>query len=110
MRQSLGCCEMNTDRLSDALGSFSRVVGLNSSNGEAWANMAAIHCRRSNWCEAFVCIREAVKYCRENWRIWDSYVKISVKVSWLCIKLRSMNKYADVFCFCSSFGMQEVVY
>jgi Flp pilus assembly protein TadD len=67
--------------LDNALAAFSRVVQLQPENGEAWANAAAVHCQKGNhWNEAFRCIREAVRYHRNNWRMWDSYIKISVKV------------------------------
>lgn len=77
---TLGCCQMNLKSLDTALESFSRVITLQPENGEAWANMAAIHCRSAHWQEAFICVQEAIKYSRDNWRIWDSYIKISAKL------------------------------
>lgn len=76
-----GVCQMNLKRFDAALQSFSRVVSISNDSGEAWANLAAIHCQKEGWSEAMLCISEAVKRSRENWRVWDNYIKIAVKVN-----------------------------
>lgn len=73
---------MRLGHYSEALQSFGRVVSLTDDNGEAWANLAAIHSHLGQWKEAMISISEAVKKSRENWRVWDNYIKIAVKVSY----------------------------
>lgn len=79
---------MSLTRFQAALESFSRVVSISSDDkesGEAWANLAAIHYQMGNWSSAMNCISEAAKRCNENWKIWDNYIKMAIKV---CVRGR----------------------
>lgn len=68
----LGTISMQLERWDTALRAFSEVVQQEPTEGEAWANVAAIHMQNKKPVEAYPALNEALKYCRNNWRIWVS--------------------------------------
>ncbi|GKY92056.1 hypothetical protein MPSEU_000177100 [Mayamaea pseudoterrestris] len=68
----LGTLGMQLERWDLALKAFSEVVQQEPEEGEAWANVAAIHLRNKQPAEAYPALNEALKYNRKNWRIWVS--------------------------------------
>lgn len=74
-----GSCLMRRGRLQEALSAFGRVVAIDEQQSEAWANMAACHSQLDQWMPAKKCIERAARGNHRNWRIWDNYVKLSVK-------------------------------
>jgi len=81
---TLGVCLMQLDRMDEAMVAFSRVLSINDEDGQAWANLAAVHLHQERVREARTCMVEATKRCRQNWRMWESFQGI-------CIKLRDIN-------------------
>ncbi|OEH79140.1 TPR domain-containing protein [Cyclospora cayetanensis] len=77
---ALGCCAMKLDLLLEARAAFARVVAIDPEEGDAWANLAAVHCKREAWAAAFQCINEAAKHKRENWMVWETFISISVRL------------------------------
>jgi tetratricopeptide (TPR) repeat protein len=68
----LGAISMQLGRWPSALRSFSEVVLQNPEEGEAWANIAAVHMHNKSPAEAYPALNEALRYQRSNWRIWVS--------------------------------------
>lgn len=81
----LGVCQMSLNRYESAIQSFGRVVSLTEDNGEAWGNLAALHCQYERWNEAMICINEAVKKNSQNGKLWNNYIKISYKVDFIFV-------------------------
>jgi len=79
-----GCAQMRLERWDDAATSFSRCIGVNDENSEAWANLAATHSARGKLQEARNCMVEATKRARENWRMWESFLGV-------CMQLRDIQ-------------------
>eukprot|EP00923_Selenidium_pygospionis_P008413 GHVN01014359.1.p1 GENE.GHVN01014359.1~~GHVN01014359.1.p1 ORF type:complete len:1010 (+),score=236.31 GHVN01014359.1:54-3083(+) len=77
---ALGTCYMRMGDWAQSVRSFGRVVSMDGEQGEAWANMSAAHSQAGSWREARYCIGEAVKRSRENWKMWDSQLRVCVKV------------------------------
>jgi tetratricopeptide (TPR) repeat protein len=68
----LGAISMQLGRWPCALRSFSEVVLQNPEEGEAWANIAAVHMHNKSPAEAYPALNEALRYQRSNWRVWTS--------------------------------------
>jgi tetratricopeptide (TPR) repeat protein len=75
---------MRLERFDDAAQSFSRCVGVEEENSEAWANLAAVHTERKDFKQARACMSEACRRARQNWRMWESFLGI-------CAKLRDIQ-------------------
>ncbi|CAJ1400036.1 unnamed protein product [Effrenium voratum] len=81
---TLGVGLMQLERMEEAMVAFSRVISINDEDGQAWANLAAVHLHQERVKEARTCMMEATKRCRQNWRMWESFQGI-------CIKLRDIS-------------------
>lgn len=68
----LGTIRMQLDQWEKALQAFSEVVQQEPEEGDAWANVAAIHLHNKNSAEAYPALVEALKFNRNNWRVWSS--------------------------------------
>lgn len=61
-----------------AFRTFSRVVQLQSDDGEAWNNVGSLYIELGQMDQAYVALQEAVKYRRESWRIWENLLTVSL--------------------------------
>eukprot|EP00931_Biecheleriopsis_adriatica_P049711 TRINITY_DN28764_c0_g1_i1.p1 TRINITY_DN28764_c0_g1~~TRINITY_DN28764_c0_g1_i1.p1 ORF type:complete len:961 (-),score=216.85 TRINITY_DN28764_c0_g1_i1:151-2679(-) len=77
---TMGVAMMQTERMDEALLAFSRVIAIEEDDGQAWANLAAVHMHADRTKEARTCMAEATKRCRQNWRMWESFVSICMKL------------------------------
>ena len=68
----LGTISMQLKRWDVALKAFTEVVQQEPEEGEAWANVAAIHLHNKQPTEAYPALNEALKYQRNSWRMWVS--------------------------------------
>jgi tetratricopeptide (TPR) repeat protein len=68
----LGAISMQLERWDLALKAFSEVVQQEPEEAEAWANVAAIHLHNKHPTEAYPALVEALRYNRNNWRVWVS--------------------------------------
>ena len=68
----LGTISMQLQRWDTALHAFTEVVQQEPEEGDAWANVAAIHMHNKRPSEAYPALNEALKYQRNNWRMWVS--------------------------------------
>lgn len=80
---TLGVGLMQLERMEEAMIAFSRVLSINDEDGQAWANLAAVHLHQDRVKEARACMVEATRRCRQNWRMWESFMGI-------CMKLRDI--------------------
>jgi len=79
-----GVAQMRINRFDDAALSFSRCVGVEEENSEAWANLGATHIERGDFRQARACMSEACRRARQNWRMWESFIGV-------CMKLRDIQ-------------------
>lgn len=93
---SCGCLQMKLERYEDAVYSFSRSIGVEDENGEAWGNLAAVHVARGTLREARTCIEEAVRRCRENWRMWESHLGICLRLRDIAGIIRCMRRLVEL--------------
>ncbi|KAL9191303.1 hypothetical protein ACHAXT_001009 [Thalassiosira profunda] len=77
----VGTIGMQLQEWDTALKAFTEVVQQEPEEGDAWANVAAIHMHRKNPAEAYPALLESLKQNRNNWRVWVSklYTCIDLK-------------------------------
>jgi len=81
---TMGVAQMRLQRWDDAVLTFSRCVGIEDENSEAWANLAAVHSALGNLREARTCMSEACRRQRESWKMWESFMGV-------CMQLRDIQ-------------------
>lgn len=68
----VGTLGMQLKEWDTALRAFTEVVQQEPEEGDAWANVAAVHMHRKNSAEAYPALLESLKQNRNNWRVWVS--------------------------------------
>lgn len=86
----LGTISMKLDEWDTALNAFSQVVQQDSEEGDAWANIAAIHIKNKDPSKAYHALNESLRQNRNNWRVWISKL-------YACIDLK---KYDEAIMSC----------
>ncbi|PRQ55006.1 putative acetyltransferase A, auxiliary subunit [Rosa chinensis] len=63
-----------------ALDGLTRAVQLDPENGEAWNNIACLHMIKGKSKEAFMAFREALKFKRNSYQLWENYSHVALDV------------------------------
>ncbi|KAM5551918.1 hypothetical protein ABKV19_026665 [Rosa sericea] len=63
-----------------ALDGFTRAVQLDPENGEAWNNITCLHMIKGKSKEAFMAFREALKFKRNSYQLWENYSHVALDV------------------------------
>ncbi|KAF9355748.1 hypothetical protein BGX26_006187 [Mortierella sp. AD094] len=92
----LGCIGMQLEDFDIAIDAFTRVVSIDSSNGEAWNNLAAIHMRRNDNLDAQHALKQALKEKRGSWKIWSNYMYCSLDVGDFTEAIRAMGMVVEL--------------
>ncbi|KAF9175957.1 hypothetical protein BGX21_005313 [Mortierella sp. AD011] len=92
----LGCIGMQLEDFDIAIDAFTRVVSIDSSNSEAWNNMAAIYMRRNDNLDAQHALRQALKEKRDSWKIWSNYMYCSLDVGDFTEAIRAMGVVVEL--------------
>uniref|UniRef100_A0A7N0TWB7 Tetratricopeptide repeat protein 27 homolog n=1 Tax=Kalanchoe fedtschenkoi TaxID=63787 RepID=A0A7N0TWB7_KALFE len=101
---SLGAAALKARDIEKALDGFTCAVQLDPENGEAWNNIACLHMIKKKNKEACIAFKEALKFKRNSWQLWENYAQVSVDVGNLAQALEAVqmvleltnNKRADV--------------
>jgi tetratricopeptide (TPR) repeat protein len=92
----LGVVCMQLERWNTALQSFSEVVQQDPENGDAWANVAAVHMHNKHPLEAYPALIESLKHSRENWRVWLSKLYVSLDLQKYDEAIQACNVILDL--------------
>jgi len=93
---TMGVAQMRLERFEDAATTFSRCIGVNDENGEAWANLAATHSALGRLHEARNCMVEATRRCREMWKMWESFLGICMQLRDIQGCIQGMRRLVDL--------------
>ncbi|KAG0448913.1 hypothetical protein HPP92_027599 [Vanilla planifolia] len=63
-----------------AVDGFTRAVQLDPENGEAWNNIACLHMINKKSKPAFIAFKEALKFRRNSWQLWENYSHVALDV------------------------------
>ncbi|KEI37379.1 uncharacterized protein L969DRAFT_96458 [Mixia osmundae IAM 14324] len=120
----LGCAAMMSTDWPTAEEAFARCVSLDDEDGECWSNLASIHLRRTEEAAtgsataptelgdeaiydtgkvpysrkraAYGCLRQAVRYSYDSWRVWQNFMIVSVDVGELTDAARALGKLVEL--------------
>lgn len=77
---ALGAAALKARDTEKALDGFTRAVQLDPENGEAWNNIACLHMIKGKSKEAFIAFREALKFKRNSYQLWENYSHVALDV------------------------------
>ncbi|KAI3634693.1 hypothetical protein MIR68_007074 [Amoeboaphelidium protococcarum] len=77
---ALGCAALKIEDWDQAERGFRQCVQLNSENGEAWNNLAAIYSGTSRDADAFRCLKEGLKVKFDNWKMWQNLLHVGLPI------------------------------
>ncbi|XP_027904629.1 tetratricopeptide repeat protein 27 homolog [Vigna unguiculata] len=77
---SFGAAALKAQDKEKALDAFTRAVQLDPENGEAWNNIAGLHMIKKKNKEAFIAFKEALKFKRNSWQMWENYGFVAVDI------------------------------
>ncbi|SCU93253.1 LADA_0G02102g1_1 [Lachancea dasiensis] len=86
-----GCVGLECGKMDLAAEAFTRCVSLDSTHSLSWSNLSAAFMEQGKLKEAHSCLSKATSSdSPSNWRIWDNYLLVSLK----------LNKWDDVLLSC----------
>lgn len=59
---------------------FTTLLKLNPEFGEGWSNLAGVLMKVGKYEQAYEAACQSIRFLRENWRVWDNYITISVLI------------------------------
>ncbi len=74
----LGTICMRRKNWDGALKAFSEVVQQEPTEGDAWANVAAVHMKQLRPQKAYPALVESLKQFRSNWKVWQSKLYVCI--------------------------------
>ncbi|KAI0507230.1 hypothetical protein KFK09_013352 [Dendrobium nobile] len=77
---ALGAAALKARDIDRALDGFTRAVQLDPENGEAWNNVACLHMINKKSKAAFIAFKEALKFRRSSWQLWENYSHVAVDI------------------------------
>lgn len=93
---TMGCAQMQLERWEDATKTFSRCLSVDDDNSQTWANLAAVHSARNKLTEARTCMVEATRRARENWKMWESFLGICMRLRDIQGIIQCMRRLVDL--------------
>lgn len=76
-----GCIGLECGKMNLAAEAFSRCVALDETHSLSWSNLSAAYVQLDKLKEAHSCLKRAISSdARKNWRIWDNYMIVSMKL------------------------------
>ncbi|XP_023002638.1 tetratricopeptide repeat protein 27 homolog [Cucurbita maxima] len=93
---ALGAAALKARDIDKALDGFTRAVQLDPDNGEAWNNIACLHMIKKRSKEAFIAFKEALKFKRNSWQLWENYSHVALDTDNIGQALEAVQKVIDI--------------
>lgn len=93
---AFGAAALKARDVEKALDAFTRAVQLDPDNGEAWNNIACLHLIKKKSKEAFIAFKEALKFKRNSWQLWENYSHVAVDVGNISQALEAAQMVLDI--------------
>ncbi|XP_010558660.1 PREDICTED: tetratricopeptide repeat protein 27 homolog [Tarenaya hassleriana] len=77
---ALGAAALKARDVQKALDAFTFAVQLDPENGEAWNNIACLHMIKKKSKESFIAFKEALKFKRDSWQMWENFSHVAMDV------------------------------
>ncbi|KEG04331.1 conserved Plasmodium protein, unknown function [Plasmodium vinckei vinckei] len=96
----LGCAYMKIDKFDQAIKAFTRMISMTNENtAMAYGNLAYLYMKNNVYKAAKICINQAVKINNNEWKYWDTYLKLSIvqnDVDSFCLALTTLCQLNQV--------------
>ncbi|KAK9291541.1 hypothetical protein L1049_019489 [Liquidambar formosana] len=93
---ALGAAALKARDVEKALDGFTRAVQLDPENGEAWNNIACLHMIKKRSKEAFIAFKEALKFKRNSWQLWENFSQVAADVGNFGQALQAIQMVLDM--------------
>ncbi|XP_020213040.1 tetratricopeptide repeat protein 27 [Cajanus cajan] len=93
---ALGAAALKARDIEKALDAFTRAVQLDPENGEAWNNIACLHMIKKKSKESFIAFKEALKFKRNSWQLWENYSHVAVDIGNISQALEGVQMILDI--------------
>ncbi|RDX70742.1 Tetratricopeptide repeat protein 27 [Mucuna pruriens] len=93
---AFGAAALKARDIEKALDAFTRAVQLDPENGEAWNNIACLHMIKKKSKEAFIAFKEALKFKRNSWQLWENYSHVAVDIGNISQALEGVQMILDM--------------
>ncbi|XAR72157.1 hypothetical protein NMG60_11018699 [Bertholletia excelsa] len=93
---ALGAAALKARDVEKALDAFTFAVQVDPENGEAWNNIACLHMIKKRNKEAFIAFKEALKFKRNNWQLWENFSYIAAEVGNFNQALQAVQMVLDL--------------
>lgn len=92
-----GCIGLESGNMKLAAEAFSRCVTLDDSHSLSWSNLSAAYVQMDKLKEAYSCLKRAIASdAQKNWRIWDNFMIVSMKLGEWDDVLLSFRHLVDI--------------
>ncbi|PJF17358.1 hypothetical protein PSACC_02794 [Paramicrosporidium saccamoebae] len=92
----VGCAALQLEDFKKARNAFSRTVGIDPENSEAWNNLAAVYLYSGQQEEALRALKEAGKRKFDNWKIWDNIFRVSLSLGEITEAIAAYRRVAEI--------------
>lgn len=93
---ALGAAALKARDIDKALDAFTRAVQLDPDNGEAWNNIGCLHKIKKRSKEAFIAFKEALKFRRTSWQLWENFSEVAMDVKNFSMALEATKMVLDL--------------
>uniref|UniRef100_A0A5B6YRK2 Uncharacterized protein n=1 Tax=Davidia involucrata TaxID=16924 RepID=A0A5B6YRK2_DAVIN len=93
---ALGAAALKARDVEKALDGFTHAVQLDPENGEAWNNIACLHMIKKKNKESFIAFKEALKFKRNSWQLWENFSHVAADVGNFSQALEAIQKVLDM--------------
>ncbi|SCU98722.1 LAFA_0G19790g1_1 [Lachancea sp. 'fantastica'] len=92
-----GCVGLECGKMDLAAEAFTRCVSLDATHSISWSNLSAAFIEQGKLKEAHSCLSKAVSSdSPNNWRIWENFMLVSIKLSIWSDVLLACRKLVDI--------------
>ncbi|GAV61758.1 TPR_11 domain-containing protein [Cephalotus follicularis] len=93
---ALGAAALKARDVEKALDGFIRAIQLDPENGEAWNNIACLHMIKKKSKESFIAFKEALKFKRNSWQLWENYSQVAMDVGNVVQALEAIQMVLEI--------------
>nr|XP_009380070.1 PREDICTED: tetratricopeptide repeat protein 27 homolog isoform X2 [Musa acuminata subsp. malaccensis] len=93
---ALGAAALKARDTDKALDAFTRAVQIDPDNGEAWNNVACLHMIKKKSKAAFIAFKEALKFRRNSWQLWENFSHVALDVGNIRQSLEATKMVLDL--------------
>ncbi|KYN96909.1 hypothetical protein PGSY75_1310800 [Plasmodium gaboni] len=96
----LGCSYMKIENFDESIKAFTRMISMTNDNScKSYGNLAYLYMKKGTYKAAKICINQAVKVNNNEWKYWDTYLKLSIlqnDIDSFCLALRMICQVNQV--------------